>query len=103
MAMTYAQKKDYHGSDLNVSKATVEYEGSAHYDDVLDVGSRSARIGNSSILFQGGCFRQDELLVSCELVYVFADPASQTSKAVPQQLRDVLQAYEAGKPMVEVR
>jgi len=103
MAMPYAQTMDYLGGDLYVRKATVEYEGSAHYDDVLDVGIRSARIGNSSILFQGGCFRQDELLVSCELVYVFADPASQTSKAVPQQLRDVLQAFEAGKPMVEVR
>jgi YbgC/YbaW family acyl-CoA thioester hydrolase len=103
MAMPYAQTMEYLGGDLYVRKATVEYEGSAHYDDVLDVGIRSARIGNSSILLQGGCFRQDALLVSCELVYVFADPATQSSKAVPQQLREVLQAFEGGKPMVEVR
>jgi len=103
MAMPYAQTMEYLGGDLFVRKATVEYEGSAHYDDVLDVGIRTARVGNSSILLQGGCFRQDVLLVSCELVYVFADPATQTSKPVPQQLRDVLQAFEAGKPMVEVR
>jgi len=103
MAMPYAQTMEYLGGDLYVRKATVEYEGSAHYDDVLDVGIRAARIGNSSILLQGGCFRQDALLVSCELVYVFADPATQSSKAVPQQLRDVLQAFEGGKPMVEVR
>jgi YbgC/YbaW family acyl-CoA thioester hydrolase len=103
MAMPYAQTMEYLGGDLYVRKATVEYEGSAYYDDVLDVGMRTARVGNSSILFQGGCFRGDELLVSCELVYVFADPASQSSKPVPQQLRDLLQAFEAGKPMVEVR
>jgi predicted GNAT family N-acyltransferase len=41
--------------------------------------------------------------VQGELVYVFADPQTQTSKPVPQELREVLQAFEAGKPMVQVR
>ena len=103
MAMPYAQTMEYLGGDLFVRKATVEYHGSARYDDVLDIGVRSARIGNSSILFEGTAFRQDEVLVSCELVYVFADPEAQSSRPVPQQLRDLLQAFEAGKPMVEVR
>ena len=103
LAMPYAQTMDYLSGDLFVRKATVEYHGSARYDDVLDIGVRSARIGNSSILFEGTAFRQDEVLVSCELVYVFADPEAQSSRPVPQQLRDLLQAFEAGKPMVEVR
>ncbi|HEX7435364.1 MAG TPA: YbgC/FadM family acyl-CoA thioesterase [Caldimonas sp.] len=103
LALPYAQTMEYLGGDLYVRKATVEFEGSARYDDVLDIGMRCARIGNSSILFSGAAFRQDEALVSCELVYVFADPQTQTAKPVPQQLRDVLQAFEAGKPMVEVR
>jgi predicted GNAT family N-acyltransferase len=55
------------------------------------------------MLFSAAAFRQDELLVSGELVYVFADTPSQASKTVPQELRDVLQAFEAGKAMVEVR
>ncbi|MDQ6680981.1 MAG: YbgC/FadM family acyl-CoA thioesterase [Pseudomonadota bacterium] len=103
LAMPYAQTMDYLNGDLFMRRATVEYEGSARYDDVLDVGIRSGRIGTSSILFNGAAFRQDRLLVSCELVYVFADPETQTSKPVPQQLREVLQAFEAGKPMVDVR
>jgi YbgC/YbaW family acyl-CoA thioester hydrolase len=103
LAMPYAETMDYLGGDLFVRKATVEYEGSARYDDVLDIGMRCARVGNSSIVFSGAAFRQDTPLVSCELVYVFADPATQTSKPVPQELRDVLQAFEAGKSMVEVR
>src|SRR6476469_2976797 len=53
MAMPYAQTMEYLGGDLFVRKATVEYHGSARYDDVLDIGVRSARIGNSSILFEG--------------------------------------------------
>src|SRR5437899_11089406 len=83
LALPYAQTMEYLGGDLFVRKATLEYEGSARYDDVLDVGIRCARIGNSSMLFSAGVFRHDELLVSGELVYVFADPHSQTSKAVP--------------------
>jgi GNAT superfamily N-acetyltransferase len=46
----------------------------------------------------GRLFR-GEFLVTCELVYVFADPATQTSKPVPQALRDDLTGYEAGEPM----
>jgi len=103
LAMPYAQTMEYLSGDLFVRKATIEYEGSARYDDVLDIGIRCTRIGTSSILFSGVAFRQDRALVSCELVYVFADPHSQTSRPVPQQLRDVLQSFEAGKPMVDVR
>ena len=103
LALPYAQTLEYLGGDLFVRKATLEYEGSARLDDILDVGIRSTRIGTSSMVFSAAVFRQDELLVSAELVYVFADPPTQTSKPVPQELRDVLQAFESGKPMVEVR
>jgi YbgC/YbaW family acyl-CoA thioester hydrolase len=103
LAMPYAQTMEYLGGDLYVRKATLEYEASARYDDMLDIGVRCSRIGTSSILFSGAVFRGDEGLVSCELVYVFADPHAQTSKPVPQELRDVLQAFEAGRSMVDVR
>ena len=45
-------------------KATIEFNASARMDDMLDVGMSCVRVGNSSILFQGGLFRGDELLVS---------------------------------------
>jgi len=103
MALPYADTMAYLGGDLFVRKASCEYEASARYDDLLDVGIRTQRIGNSSLVVAGGVFRGDELLVSGELVYVWADPKTQTSQPVPQQLRDVLQGFEAGKPMVEVQ
>jgi YbgC/YbaW family acyl-CoA thioester hydrolase len=103
LAMPYAQTMEGLGGDMYVRKATLEYEASAAYDDVLHVGIRCARVGNSSMLFSGAAFRQDQVLVSCELVYVFADPHSQTSRAVPQALRDVLLGFEAGQDMIEVR
>jgi YbgC/YbaW family acyl-CoA thioester hydrolase len=91
------------GGELYVRKATVEYLGSARLDDLIDVGIRCARIGTSSMGFEVGLFRAEQLLVSCELVYVFAEPHAQRSRPVPAPLREVLEAYEAGKPMVEVR
>jgi predicted GNAT family N-acyltransferase len=36
-------------------------------------------------------------------VYVFADPATQTSRPVPQALRDILTGYEAGEAVATVR
>ncbi len=99
LALPYEEAMQSLGGDLYVRKATIDFRGSARMDDMLDVGMRCTRIGTSSMVFEGGLFRQDQFLVGCELVYVFADPATQTSKPVPQALRDVLTGYEAGEPM----
>ena len=89
--------------DLYVKKAGIEFHASARYDDVLDVGLKCARIGTSSLHFTGDIFRGDERLISCELLYVFADPATQKSKPVPPQLRDMFTGFEAGQPMVDMK
>jgi len=103
MAMPYHETMAYLDGDLYVRKATLEYLASARYDDTLEVGIRCSRIGNSSILFGAAVFRGETLLVSGELVYVFANPSTQTSLPVPAQLRALLQDFEAGKPMLDVR
>ncbi|HMO44662.1 MAG TPA: YbgC/FadM family acyl-CoA thioesterase [Rubrivivax sp.] len=103
MAMPYQQTMAYLDGDLYVRKSTLEYLASARYDDVLDIGVRCVRIGNSSLLFGAGVFRGDTLLVSGELTYVFADPKTQSSQPVPAQLRALLQDFEAGQPMLDVR
>ena len=103
LAVPYAQTMEQLGGDLYVRKATLEYHGSARYDDLLAIGLRCERVGNSSILFRAGIFRGDEGLVSGELVYVFADPVAQTALPVPQPLRELLQGFEAGRPMLQVQ
>ena len=103
LALPYAQTMEKFGGDMYMRKSTLEYAASARYDDQLDVGLRVARIGTSSIVFEAGVFRQDQLLLSGELVYVFADPRTQTSRPVPAALREVLLGFEAGEAMVEMR
>ena len=102
LALPYEEAMLQLGGDLYVKKATVEFNASARMDDRLDVALKCARIGNSSMVFTGAIFRGDELLITCELVYVFADPATQTSMPVPQPLRNILTAYEAGGAMVRI-
>ncbi len=102
LAMPYAATMHQLGGDLYVKKASVEYHASAEMDDFLDVCMRCDRIGNSSMTFVGGIFRGDELLISSELVYVYADPVAKKSQAIAPALRDLLEAYERGEDMVQL-
>lgn len=103
LGMPYEEGMHQLQGDIYVKKATVEFSASARMDDTLDVGLKCSRIGNSSMVFTGSIFRGEEQLITCELVYVFADPSTQTSKPVPPLLREMLTGFEAGEPMVHVK
>lgn len=103
LAMPYADSMATLGGDLYVRKAGIEFHASARWDDRLDIGMRCNRIGNSSITMAGAIFRGDQLLITGELVYVFADPSTQTSRPVPESLRAWLQAFEARESMLDVK
>ena len=103
LALPYEQSLHGMGGDLFVVKSSLEYKASALYDDLLHIGMRCARIGNSSIVFDGVVFRGDQVLVKGELVYVYADPQTQTSKSVPQALRDILLGFEQGEDVTALQ
>ena len=103
LALPYEEAMHKLGGDLYVKKATLEYHGSARFDDRIDVALKCTRIGTSSMTFTGAVFRADELLITCELIYVFADPLTQTSRPVPDALRNLLAGFEAGEAMVDIR
>jgi YbgC/YbaW family acyl-CoA thioester hydrolase len=102
LALPYEETMHQLGGDLYVKKASLEYFASARYDDTLDVGLQCTRVGNSSITFTGGIFAGDKLLVTCELIYVYADPSTQTSRPVPLALREIFTAFEAGEAMTRL-
>ncbi len=103
LAMPYAATMQQLGGDLYVKKASLEYHASAEMDDFLDVCMRCEHIGNSSMRFVGGIFRGEQLLISSELVYVYADPVAKKSQPIPAALRDLLQGFERGQAMVQLR
>ncbi|MEQ1535595.1 MAG: YbgC/FadM family acyl-CoA thioesterase [Burkholderiaceae bacterium] len=103
MAIPYEETMHQWGGDLYVKKASVEYFASARYEDQLDVMLKCVKVGNSSVVFHGAIFRSDQLLVTCELIYVYANPATQTSQPVPATFRELLTSFEAGVAMTSVK
>ena len=101
LALPYEHTMHALGGDLYVKKASVEYHASARYDDQLDVGLKCQRIGTSSIQFVGAIFCGEQLLITAELIYVYANPATQTSLPVPPRLRDIFLGFEAGEAVTQ--
>ena len=98
LAMPYAAAMRLLDGDIFLRKTTVEFNASAQMEDRLDVALRCDRIGSSSMTFVGAIFRGHQLLVTGELVYVFADPVAKTSRPVPAPLRALASAHNAPAP-----
>lgn len=107
LALPYRETLARLQGDLYTRRSTLEHRRPAHADDLLLLGVRCARIGQTSIAFEGGCWRGDEWLARAELVQVFATAppllAQPVSQPVPAALRELLLGFEAGEPMVAVR
>lgn len=84
------------GGDLFVKKVDCEYFGSARYDDLLDIGVRTVRLGRSSLTLGVAVTRDDDTLAAGEVVYVHADPESRKSVPLPEDLRASIEAFDAG-------
>lgn len=90
---------DRYASDVYLRKATVDYLGSARYDDLLDVFVRVAALGRTSMTFlfeiwRAGPEPSTSPLINAELVYVNADPKTMTSTPLPVALRDLITGFE---------
>ncbi len=90
-----------YANDMFLRKATVEYLGSARYDDLLTVCCRVAKLGNSSMTFAFEIYRdkEDAALVTAELVYVNADTKTMKAAPLPQDVRDRVSRFEKAKPL----
>jgi len=94
---------DKYASDIFLRKATVEYLGSAHYDDELAVHCRVSKLGKSSITYLFEIWRDapepsPAPLITAELVYVNADPRTMKAAPLPEELRSRVRAYERTSP-----
>ncbi len=83
--------------DTAVVKLTVEYQAPARVDDMLDLLVRISRIGTSSMTMELEIYRQQggELLTVMEAVHVGYDASSGRSKPVPDDIRRLIEHFEA--------
>jgi acyl-CoA thioester hydrolase len=98
IGLPYPEGLLQHGTDLYAKKAAIEYHGSAGYDDLLDVHVRVARLGRSSMQFLLEIYRGEAHLISGELVYVNANPATRKGAPLPDFLRDAIKRFERTAP-----
>jgi len=103
LALPYESAFQILGGELYMKKVTLEYHASALMDDNLHIGMKCSRVGTSSMAFEAGIFRGDKLLVSAELIYVFANPQTQSSQPIPDVLRHILLVFESGESVVELQ
>ena len=86
------------GGDFFAVRTLLEYRSPAENDDLLDVHVRIARLGNSSMLFVIGIYRDDTLLLTGEITYVYADQQTRRPKPIPATFREAVKGYERTAP-----
>ncbi len=94
---------DRYANDVYLRKASVDYLGSARYDDMLDVLVRVAKLGRSSMTFAFEIWRSgpepsEKPLLTAELVYVNADPETMTPAPLPDAVRALVTKFEKFAP-----
>jgi acyl-CoA thioester hydrolase len=87
------------GVDFAMRATTVEYVAGAHFDDLLEIFVRVARIGTTSITYEHAAYRigdngTDELMVSSTATLVCIDLAERRAVPVPGTFRERVAAFE---------
>ena len=86
------------GKEFFARKASIEYFASARFDDVIEIGVRCARLGNSSIQMIYEIYFAEQHLVSGEISYVYADTSIRKGVAIPVAWRETITSLEKMKP-----
>ena len=90
---------DIHQDDIVgfVVETSCSYFSSISFPDLIHVGVRVAKLGNSSVRYELALFRNDEPLPSAggHFVHVYVDRRSNQSVPIPQQVREVLTGLQA--------
>ncbi|WP_227496382.1 acyl-CoA thioesterase [Massilia litorea] len=90
---------DIHSDDIVgfVVETSCSYFSSISFPDLIHVGVRVAKLGNSSVRYELALFRNDEALPSAagHFVHVYVDRRSNQSVPIPPRVREVLASLAA--------
>ena len=100
LALPYADTVAQLGGEFFMRKSSVEYFAPARGEELLDLAVRAGKLGTSSMTLHCALFRAEELLAVGELVYVLAEDGKPVP--LPDPLREVIAAFEAGESVVQV-
>ena len=86
------------GVDFYYVEAICQYKDRAFFDEVLHVHARIGKIGNTSFHFEFSVVEENSgrLIATGRIVAVAVDHNSRKPIAVPQKLREAVEAFETG-------
>jgi acyl-CoA thioester hydrolase len=91
LGIDYAALASTHGVDTFMVNAQADYFASARFDEEIEIGVKTERLGRSSLVLSFAVFRRDEGLVAGALTYVFATTgAERTPTPIPEDIRERL-------------
>lgn len=79
-----------------VIETQCNYFASVAFPDRVTAGVRVTKLGNSSVRYEVGIFREDEDSASAQghFVHVYVDRATRKSSAIPDKTRTLLQSIQ---------
>jgi acyl-CoA thioester hydrolase len=82
--------------DFAVVKSTQEFKAPAKVDEIIELHVRVSNIGNTRLTLNLEIYPEgsDRLLTSIETVYVGYDAATETSRPVPDAIRQLVTQFE---------
>jgi len=90
---------DIHNSEIIglVVETGCNYFAPMAYPDIIELGLRVARIGNSSVRYELGLFREDEIEISAQghFVHVYVDRTNRRPVSLPSNMRTALEVLHA--------
>ena len=88
------------GDDIDwmLVKATIEWQGSASYGDVLDVACRISRWGRTSFDIAYAGTVGERPVFEATITYVCVEPGTTDTVVVPERMRTALDPDEAVAP-----
>jgi len=85
-------------SDLFAVDAHARFLAPARYDDELEIGCRTRRLGRTSMGLELAVFRGPELLTVGALVHVHVELGSRRPSPLPDAMRQAILAFEPTPP-----
>ena len=84
------------GQEFVMRACTLEYHAPAVFDDLLEVYVRAARIGRTSVTYEGAVFRvaDEALMATATQTLVLVDLDERKPVPVPNAYRDRVRAFE---------
>jgi len=87
------------GFDNQVVSYTINWQGPAHFDEVLACEVNAKHIGSSSFSFQVDFknYHSDTAVAHAEIVYVMVDAQTHQKRAIPESMKAKLKQGADGK------